>query len=79
MGERRVVQALFGEELGLMRKDVRTARDFLPDGSLLRSLLFPLLDDAVESEGYDADYTAVVRLLEKRAGAELRHDAPAAE
>ena len=32
-----------------------------------------LLEEAVQSEGFDADYTRVVRVLESRAGIEL-HD-----
>lgn len=67
----------YGFKLGLMLKDVRIAVDgllSLSNGS--EDSIFPvvkrLLEKSSIDEGYDADYTRVVRTLELDAGIELR-------
>ena len=72
----------YGFKLGLMLKDVSIAVDGVCNAagsSGSETGMLPsvkrLLEDAVESEGYDADYTRVVRTLEARAGIELHDDA----
>jgi len=72
----------YGFKLGLMLKDVTIAVDGVcnvassagSENGMLPSVK-RLLEDAVESEGYDADYTRVLRTLEARAGVELHDDA----
>ena len=71
----------YGFKLGLMLKDVRIAVDGLlsisneSDGE---DSIFPvvkrLLEKSSIEEGYDADYTRVVRTLELGAGVELRKE-----
>ena len=68
----------YGFKLPLMAKDMRIARDLLsehfPEATLLPEAV-ALMNAAEDSEwGPDADYSAVVRLLEERAGADLRVD-----
>jgi len=67
----------YGFKLGLMLKDVRIAVDgllSLSNGS--EDSIFPvvkrLLEKSSIDEGYDEDYTRVVRTLELDAGIELR-------
>jgi hypothetical protein len=68
-----------GFKLGLMRKDVTIAVDNVcksaPAGGLLPHVK-RLLDEAVETQGAESDYTRVVRLLEARAGIELHSTPP---
>ena len=68
----------YGFKLGLMLKDVRIAADGLlstdkscREDSIL-SLVKRLLEKSTDEQGYDADYTRVVRTLELGAGIELR-------
>ena len=71
----------YGFKLGLMLKDVRIAVDGLlsisneSDGE---DSIFPvvkrLLEKSSIEEGYDADYTRVVRTPELGAGVELRKE-----
>ena len=65
----------YGFKLPLMAKDMRIARDLLsehfPEATLLPEAA-ALTCAAEDSEwGAEADYSAVVRLLEERAGADL--------
>ena len=67
----------YGFKLGLMLKDVRIAVDgLLSLSSGSEDSIFPvvkrLLEKSSIDEGYDADYTRVVRTLELDAGIELR-------
>ena len=68
----------YGFKLGLMLKDVRTAVDGVlsaeescRQGSIL-PLVKRLLEKSMDEQGYDADYTCIVRTLELSAGIELR-------
>ena len=68
----------YGFKLGLMLKDVRIAADGLlstdkscREDSIL-SLVKRVLEKSTDEQGYDADYTRVVRTLELGAGIELR-------
>eukprot|EP00929_Paragymnodinium_shiwhaense_P007867 TRINITY_DN111787_c0_g1_i1.p1 TRINITY_DN111787_c0_g1~~TRINITY_DN111787_c0_g1_i1.p1 ORF type:complete len:306 (-),score=94.00 TRINITY_DN111787_c0_g1_i1:56-973(-) len=71
----------YGFKVGLMLKDVRIAvsiMDGLPaDAAQAQQVSYfrrteALLEAAVEQEGFDADYTSIVKVLEKRAGIDLR-------
>lgn len=65
----------YGFKLGLMLKDVRIAVDGLDsqhDESSLLPMVKNLLEKSVTEQGYDADYTRVVRTLELHAGIDLR-------
>ena len=70
----------YGFKLGLMLKDVRIAVDGVcrGEGALLPAVK-RLLEDAVEGEGGDADYTRLVRTMERAAGVELHDDDAAAD
>ena len=75
----------YGFKLGLMLKDVRIAVDGLlsaeescREGSML-PLVKRLLEKSTDEQGYDADYTRVVRTLELGAGVELRQGAATTE
>ena len=75
----------YGFKLGLMLKDVRIAVDGLlsaeescREGSIL-ALVKRLLEKSTDEQGYDADYTRVVRTLELGAGVELRQGAATTE
>ena len=75
----------YGFKLGLMLKDVRIAVDGLlsaeescREGSIL-PLVKRLLEKSTDEQGYDADYTRVVRTLELGAGVELRQGAATTE
>ena len=64
-------------KLGLMLKDVRIAVDgVLSLSNSSKESIFPIVERLLEkssiNEGYDADYTRVVRTLELDAGIELR-------
>ena len=67
----------YGFKLGLMLKDVRIAVDgVLSLSNSSEESIFPIVERLLEkssiNEGYDADYTRVVRTLELDAGIELR-------
>lgn len=70
----------YGFKLGLMLKDVRIAVDCLKTpretNDDARTLMLPvvkyIMEKAVNDQGYDADYTRVLRTLELEAGIELR-------
>jgi len=75
----------YGFKLGLMLKDVRIAVDGLisaeescREGSVL-PLVKILLEKSTDEQGYDVDYTRVVRTLELGAGIELRQGAATTE
>ena len=75
----------YGFKLGLMLKDVRVAVDGLlsaeescREGSIL-PLVKRLLEKSTDEQGYDADYTRVVRTLELSAGIELHRGAATTE
>jgi 3-hydroxyisobutyrate dehydrogenase len=75
----------YGFKLGLMLKDVRIAVDGLlsaeescREGSIL-PLVKRLLEKSTDEQGYDADYTHVVRTLELSAGIELHQGAATTE
>jgi 3-hydroxyisobutyrate dehydrogenase-like beta-hydroxyacid dehydrogenase len=75
----------YGFKLGLMLKDVRIAVDGLlsaeescREGSML-PLVKRLLEKSTDEQGYDADYTRVVRTLELGAGIELHQGAATTE
>ena len=75
----------YGFKLGLMLKDVRVAVDGLlsaeescREGSIL-PLVKRLLEKSTDEQGYDADYTHVVRTLELSAGIELHQGAATTE
>ena len=75
----------YGFKLGLVLKDVRVAVDGLlsaeescREGSVL-PLVKRLLEKSTDEQGYDADYTRVVRTLELGAGVELRQGAATTE
>eukprot|EP01029_Cantina_marsupialis_P004766 TRINITY_DN1497_c0_g1_i1.p1 TRINITY_DN1497_c0_g1~~TRINITY_DN1497_c0_g1_i1.p1 ORF type:complete len:336 (+),score=96.94 TRINITY_DN1497_c0_g1_i1:140-1009(+) len=65
----------YGFRLGLMKKDVRIADSLMaecfPEGKVLR-VAKGVMDDAVDEFGENVDYTDACRLLEERAGHELR-------
>lgn len=75
----------YGFKLGLMLKDVRIAVDSIisADVTCLEDSILPwvkrVLEKSTEEQGYDADYTRVVRTLELGAGVELRHSAQTTE
>eukprot|EP00397_Hematodinium_sp_SG-2012_P020115 GEMP01020707.1.p1 GENE.GEMP01020707.1~~GEMP01020707.1.p1 ORF type:complete len:322 (+),score=78.72 GEMP01020707.1:212-1177(+) len=62
----------YGFKLGLMEKDVHTARNIqdnvLPESALLFPLVEQLVKVATEKYGATADYTNISRVLEDRAG-----------
>jgi len=64
----------YGFKLQLMQKDCDCAAQFLkqhfPCAQIIHSAV-QVVRDAAESQGGDADYTDIVRFLEKRAGVEL--------
>ena len=62
----------YGFKVGLMLKDVRIANSICGGSNGYFNRTEKLLAQAVEEEGFDADYTAVVRTLERGAGFELR-------
>eukprot|EP00746_Dinoflagellata_sp_MGD_P029481 gnl/MRDRNA2_/MRDRNA2_169797_c0_seq1.p1 gnl/MRDRNA2_/MRDRNA2_169797_c0~~gnl/MRDRNA2_/MRDRNA2_169797_c0_seq1.p1 ORF type:complete len:326 (-),score=69.71 gnl/MRDRNA2_/MRDRNA2_169797_c0_seq1:76-909(-) len=65
----------YGFKLGLMRKDCETAGRVLAkhnsDARILSSAL-QVVQDSEEAQGPDADYSEIVRFLEKQANTELR-------
>ena len=69
----------YGFKLGLMLKDVRTAVNGLGHDndnhqdtcSSLLPIVKNIMEKAVDEQGYNADYTRVIRTLELEAGAEL--------
>ena len=70
----------YGFKLGLMRKDVRIANDILDahfdSATMLRETL-KLMDESLsdlDGVDFDSDYTEAVKILEKKAGADLRSD-----
>ena len=68
----------YGFKLGLMLKDVRIAVDgMLADCSSDEYSIFPavktILEKSVAEQGYEADYTRVIRTMEIDAGIELKH------
>eukprot|EP00164_Ancoracysta_twista_P003989 GFYU01005353.1.p1 GENE.GFYU01005353.1~~GFYU01005353.1.p1 ORF type:complete len:298 (-),score=83.54 GFYU01005353.1:176-1069(-) len=67
----------FGFKLGLMSKDYRIARELVnerfPEGTMFNHI-GAIVQECEDTLGYDADYTEAVKLLEKRAGAELREN-----
>jgi 3-hydroxyisobutyrate dehydrogenase len=71
----------YGFKLGLMLKDVRIAVDGLAachEDRRSKSVLpavKKLLEESVRTQGYDVDYTCVLRTLELEAGCELRGSA----
>ena len=71
----------YGFKLGLMLKDVRIAVDGLAayqedrrSNSIL-SAVKKVLEESVNAQGYDVDYTCVLRTLELEAGCELQGSA----
>jgi len=65
----------YGFKLPLMAKDCSTAESVIRDGFPQASLIpaaVKLVQQAAAEESPEADYTEVVRLLERRAGQELR-------
>ena len=71
----------YGFKLGLMLKDVRIAVDGIAacqedrrDTSVLPAVK-QMLEQSVYAQGYDVDYTCVLRTLELEAGCELRGSA----
>ena len=67
----------YGFKLGLMLKDVKIAVEYSSQNlTLRRNSLLPLVQRVLEQsaieEGPDADYTCVIRTMEREAGAELR-------
>jgi 3-hydroxyisobutyrate dehydrogenase len=71
----------YGFKLGLMLKDVRIAVDGIAacqgerrDTSMLPAVK-KMLEQSVYAQGYDVDYTCVLRTLELEAGCELRGSA----
>ncbi len=75
----------YGFKLGLMLKDVRIAVDGLlsAEESCREDSILPLvkrlLEKSTDEQGYDADYTRVVRTLELGAGIELHQGAATTE
>ena len=71
----------YGFKLPLMAKDCSTAESVIRDGFPQASLIpaaVKLVQQAAAEESPEADYTEVVRLLERRAGQELRTSKEAA-
>ena len=63
----------YGFKLGHMLRDVAVAAESVCDGTTSRfmPLVKELLEEAVQQEGNDADYSRLVRPLEVAAGCEL--------
>ncbi len=70
----------YGFKLGLMRKDVRIANDILDahfDSATMFRETLKLMDESLsdlDGVDFDSDYTEAVKVLEKKAGADLRSD-----
>ena len=70
----------YGFKLGLMRKDVRIANDILDahfDAATMFRETLKLMDESLsdlDGVDFDSDYTEAVKILEKKAGANLRSD-----
>ena len=64
-----------------MRKDVKTANDVM-DAAFAESTIFrntlDLIDESLKLDDvqFDSDYTEAVKILERRAGTDLRSDTP---
>jgi 3-hydroxyisobutyrate dehydrogenase len=71
----------YGFKLGLMLKDVRIAVDGLAAcqedrrGNSILPAVRKVLEESVNAQGYDVDYTCVLRTLELEAGCELQGSA----
>ena len=71
----------YGFKLGLMLKDVRIAVDGLAAcqedrrGNSILPAVKKMLEESVNAQGYDVDYTCVLRTLELEAGCELQGSA----
>ena len=71
----------YGFKLGLMLKDVRIAVDGLAAcqedrrGNSILPAVKQMLEQSVHAQGYDVDYTCVLRTLELEAGCELQGSA----
>jgi 3-hydroxyisobutyrate dehydrogenase len=71
----------YGFKLGLMLKDVRIAVDGLAAcqedrrGNSILTAVKKMLEQSVTAQGYDVDYTCVLRTLELEAGCELQGSA----
>ena len=71
----------YGFKLGLMLKDVRIAVDGLAAcqedrrGNSILPAVKQMLEQSVTAQGYDVDYTCVLRTLELEAGCELQGSA----
>jgi 3-hydroxyisobutyrate dehydrogenase len=71
----------YGFKLGLMLKDVRIAVDGLAAcqedrrGNSILTAVKKMLEHSVTAQGYDVDYTCVLRTLELEAGCELQGSA----
>jgi len=69
----------YGFKLGLMKKDVDIAENLLDShfeaANIIRNTR-RIMEDALKLDGVhgDSDYTEVVKILEERAGADLRVD-----
>jgi len=67
----------YGFKHGLMQKDVKIANDLLdanfPEATVMRNTQ-KLIEDSMKLDDvhFDSDYTEVVKILEARAGTELR-------
>jgi len=67
----------YGFKLGLMQKDVNIAVDLLdehfPQSTVIKNTQQQILDSMdLDDVHFDSDYTEVIKILEKRAGADLR-------